>query len=51
LLIKLKFNSKFANIDDVQGSVDISDVTHPGLCAEEVIVGAAQTGSLRCSCV
>jgi len=31
------------HIDDVQCSVDISDVTHPGLCAEEVIVGAAQT--------
>jgi len=43
LSIKSKFNSKFANIDDVQCSVDISDVTHPGPCAEEVILGAAQT--------
>jgi len=41
--IKSKNNSKFANIDDVKCFVDISDVTHPALCAKEVILGAAQT--------
>ena len=41
--IKSKNNSKFANIDDVRCFVDISDVTHPGPCAKEVILGAAQT--------
>jgi len=42
LFIKSKFNSKSANIDDVQCSIDITDVTHPGLCAEEVTLGAVQ---------
>jgi len=30
-------------MDDMQYSVDISDVTHPGPCTKEVILGAVQT--------
>ena len=41
--IKSKNNSKFANINDVKCFVNISDVTQPGPCAKEVILGAAQT--------
>jgi len=41
--IKSKNDSKFTNIDDVKCFVDISDVTHLGPCAKEVILGAAQT--------
>jgi len=41
--VNQKNNSKFANIDDVKCFVAISDITHPGPCAKEVIFGAALT--------
>jgi len=41
--IKSKNNSKFANIDDVKCFVDISDVTHLGPWAKDVLLGAVQT--------
>jgi len=41
--IKSKNNSKFANINDLKCFVDISDVTHPGPCAKQVIFDAVQT--------